>query len=136
MDIPKKNLAGSNRSCNITVGLLRTWKAFGDIEPPTRCNIYDGTRQTEYQVHVWEGRVDKSLHQNYRKPSHVCAIMPCTEGLFKARKFPSGCWHCMYGYINYCIATQPADYNNYLISKVCVYYFTKIPRYSYRYKII
>ena len=106
---------------------MRTWKAFGDIEPPTRCKIYDGTRQTEYQIPVWEGMVDKSLHQNYRKPSHVCAIMPCTEGLFGARKFPTGCLHCMYGYINYCIATQHADYSNYLISKVCVYYFKKIP---------
>ena len=36
-------------------------------------------------IHVQEGRVDKSLHQNYRKPSHVCAIMSCTEGAFKAR---------------------------------------------------
>ena len=38
----------------------------------SRCKIYDGTRQTEYQIHIQEGRVDKSLHQNYRKPSHVC----------------------------------------------------------------
>ena len=107
---------------------MRSWKAFGDIEPPTISQIYDGTCQTEYQIHVWEGRVDKSLQKNYRKPSYVCgAITPCTEGLFKARKFPSGCWHCMYGYINYCIATQPADYNNYLISKVCVYYYKKFP---------
>ena len=90
----------------------------------SRCKIYDGTRQTEYQIHVREGRVDKSLHQNfYRKPSHVCAIMPCTEGLFKARKFPSGCWHCTHGYRHYSIATQPADYNYYLISKLCVYLF-------------
>ena len=85
----------------------------------SRCKIYDRTRQTEYHIHVQEGRVDKSLHQNYRKPSRVCAIMPCTEGSFKARKFPSGCWHCMYGYTNYSIATQPADYNDYLISKLC-----------------
>ena len=89
----------------------------------SRCKIYDGTRQAEYQIHVREGRVDKSLHQKYRIPSHVCAIMICTECLFKARKFPSGCWHCTYGYTNYGIATQPADYNNYLICKVCVYYF-------------
>ena len=102
------------------------WKAFGDIEQ-SRCKFCDGTRQTEYQIPVREGRNDKSLHQNYRKPSHVCAIMPCTEGLFKARKFPSGCWHCMYGYTNYCIATQPADYNDYLISKLCVYHLKKIP---------
>ena len=107
---------------------MRTWKPSATLSvQQSRCKIYDGTRQTEYQIHVWEGRVDKSLHQNYRKPSHVRAVMPCTEGLFKARKFPSGCWHCMYGYINYCIATKPADYNNYLISKVCVYYFKQIP---------
>ena len=83
----------------------------------SRCKIYDGTRQPEYQIHVQEGRVDKSLHHNYRKLSHVCAIMPCTEGSFsdKARKFSSGCWHCMYGYSNYSIATQPADYNDYCI---------------------
>ena len=62
------------------------------------CKIYDGTRQTEYQIHVLEGRVDKSLHQNYREPSHVCAIMPCTEGLFKAHKFPPGCCPCIYSY--------------------------------------
>ena len=91
------------------------------------CKIYDGIRQTEYQIHVQEGRVDKSLHQNYRKPCHVCAIMPCTEGVFKARKFPSGCWRCMYGYAHYSIATQPADYNDYLISKLCAYYLKKIP---------
>ena len=132
LSLPVNGYAQGKSSClqpilQHTSRPMRTWKAFGDIEPPTRCKIYDGTRQTEYQIHVWEGRVDKSLHQNYRKPSHVCVIMPCTEGLFGARKFPSGCWHCMYGYINYCIATQPADYSNYLISKVCVYYFKKIP---------
>ena len=66
----------------------------------------------------------------------VCAIMPCMEALFKAREFPPGCWHCMYGYINYCIATQPADYNNYLISKVCVYYLKKFPDATYRYQMI
>ena len=123
MNMPKNNLAASNRSCNIPVGLCvgPTWKASATLSlQQSRCKIYDGTCQTEYQIHVWEGRVDKSHHQNYRKPSHVCAIMPCTKGLFKARKFPSGCWHCMYGYVNYCIATQPADYNNYLISKVCL----------------
>ena len=30
----------------------------------SRCEVYDGTRHTEYQIHVREGRVDKSLHQN------------------------------------------------------------------------
>ena len=124
MDMPKKHLAAPNRSCNIPVGLGVHGKPSATLSlQQSRCKIYDGTRQTEYQIHVWKGKVDKSLHQNYRKPSHVCAIMPCTEGLFKARTFPSGCWHCMYGYINYCIATQSADYNNYLISKVCFYYF-------------
>ena len=131
--MPKKNLAASNRSCNIPVGLCVHGKPSATLSlQQSRCKIYDGTRHTEYQVHVWEGRVEKSLHQNYRKPSHVCAIMPCTEGLFKARKFPSGCWHYMYGYINYCIDTQPADYNNYLISKVCVYFYFLNPRRSYR----
>ena len=97
------------------------WKPSATVSlQQSRCKIYDGTRQTEYQIHVHEGNVDKSLHQSYRKPSHVCAIMPCTEASFKARKFPSGCWHCMYGYTNYSIATQPADYNDYLISKLCV----------------
>ena len=128
MDMPKTNLAASNRSCNIPVGLCVHGKPSATLRlQQSRCKIYYGTRQTEYQIHVWEGRVDKSLHQNYRKPSHVCAIMPCTEGLFNARKFPSGCWHCMYGYINYYIVPQPVDYNNYLISKVCVYYLNKIP---------
>ena len=131
MDMPKTNLAASNRSCNIPVGLCVHGKPSATLRlQQSRCKIYDGTRQTEYQIHVWEGRVDKSLHLcvwNYRKPSHMCAIMSCKEGLFKARKFPSGCWHCMYGYINYCIASQPADYNNYLISKVWVYYLNKIP---------
>ena len=127
MDMPKTNLAASSRSCNIAVGLCAHGKPSATLcLQQSRCKNYDGTRQTEYQIHVWEGRVDKSLHQNYIKPSHVCAIMPCTEGLFKARKFPPGCWYCMHGYINYCIATQPADYNNYLISKVCVYYLNKI----------
>ena len=125
--MPKKNLAASNRSCNIPVGPCVHGNPSATLSlQQSRCKIYDGTRQTECQINVWEGRVDKSLHQNYRNPSHVCAIMPCTEGLFKERKFPPGCWHCMYGYINYCIATQPADYNNYLISKVCVYYLKKI----------
>ena len=99
-----------------TLSLQQSWR-----------QIYDGTRHTEYKIHVQEGRVDKSLHQNYRKPSHVCAIMPCTECSFKARKFPSGCWHCMYDYTHYSIATQPADYNDYLISKLCVYYLEQIP---------
>ena len=120
--MPKKNLAASNRSCNIGLcvhGKHSTTLSFQQ----SRCKIYDGTRQTEYQIHVWEGRFDKSFHQNYRKPSHVCAIMPCTECLFKLDcKFPSGCWHCIYGYINYCIATQPADYNNYLIYKVFFFF--------------
>ena len=90
----------------------------------SRCEIYDGTRQTEYQIHVREGRVDKSFHQNYRKPSHVCAIMPYTEGLFKAPSF-----HQAVGlaHTHYSIATQHADYNDYLISKLCVYYFKKVP---------
>ena len=137
MDMPKSNLATSNRACNIPVGLCVHGKPSATLSlQQSRCTIYDGTRQTEYQIHVLEGRVDKSLHQNYRKPSHVCAIMPCTEGVFKARKFPPGCWHCMYGYINYCIASQPADYNNYLISKVWVYNLNKIPRCSYRYQMI
>ena len=117
--MPQKNLAASNRSCNIPVGPCVHGNPSATLSlQQSRCKIYDGTHQTQYQIHVWEGRVDKSLHQNYRNPSHVCAIIPCTDGLFKARKFPSGCWHCMYGYINYCIAAQPADYNNYLIAKV------------------
>ena len=105
-----------------TYQYLRPMEAFGNILnlQQSRCKIYDRTRQTEYHIHVQEGRVDKSLHQNYRKPSHVCAIMPCTEDTFKARKFPSGCWHCMYRHTNYSIATKPNDYNDYLISKLCV----------------
>ena len=47
------------------------WKAFSDILSiqQSRCKIYEGTRQTKYQnlIHVREERVDKSLHQNYRK---------------------------------------------------------------------
>ena len=140
-------LAPSNRSCNIPVRPISTPSCRPCCGKPlttlsihavqqSRCKIYDGTRQTEYQIHVLrEGTVDKSLHQNYRKPSHVCAIMPCTEGLFKARKFPQGCWPCMYGYTYYSIATQPADYHDYLISKLYVYYL-KIPCCSYRYKMI
>ena len=84
----------------------------------SRCKIYDGTRQTEYQIHVRDGMVDKSLHQNYRKQSHMCASISCTGGLFRVRKFPSGCWPCMYGYTHYSVATQHADYNDYLIFKL------------------
>ncbi len=128
MDMPKKNLAASNRSCNTPVGLCVHGKPSATLRlQQSRCKIYYGTCQTEYQIHVWEGRVDNSLHQNYRKPSHVCAIMPCTEDTFKARKFPSGCWHCMYRHKNYSIATKPNDYNDYLISKLCVQYLKKIP---------
>ena len=82
----------------------------------SRCKIYDGTRQTEYKIHVREGMVHKSLHQNYRKSSHVCAIMPCTKGLFKPRKFSSGCWPWLVRLYTYSTATQPADYHDYLIS--------------------
>ena len=122
MDMPKENLPASNRSCNIgPTSTCVLWKPLATLSlQQSRCKIYDRTRQTEYQIHVQEGRVDKSLHQNYRKPSHVCAIMPCTEDTLKARKFPSGCWHCMYGHTNYSIATKPNDYNDYLISKLCV----------------
>ena len=133
--MPKKNPAASSRSCNIPVSHISTpscspccGKPFSTLSlRQSPCKIYDGTRQREYQIHVREGRVDKSLHQNYREPSHVCAIMPCTEGVFKARKFPPGCWPYMYGYTHYYIATQPADYNDYLISKSCAYYLNKIP---------
>ena len=117
MDMPKNNIAASNRSCNTPVRPISTRSS--------RCNIYDETRQTEYHIHVWEGRVDKSLHRNYRQPSRACAIMSHTEGLCKARKFPSGCWPCMYGCRYFSIATQPADYHDYLIYKLCVYYFFK-----------
>ena len=126
--MPKKNTIVSNRSCNIPVYVspILYGKSSATLSiPQSRFEIYNGTRHTEYQIHVWEGRVDKSLHQNYRKTSRVCAIMPCTKGLFNSRKFPSGCWHCMYGYTNYSIATQPTDYNDYLKSKLCVYYFAK-----------
>ena len=131
--MPKKNVASSNRSCNIPVRLISIPSRNPCCGKPSttlglqqsRCKFYDETRQPKYQIHAQEGMVDKSLHQNYRKPSHVCAIMSCTEGLFKARIFPSGCWPCMYGYTYYSIATQPADYHNYLISKLCVYYFKK-----------
>ncbi len=114
------------RSCNIPVRTISTCCG----KPSTtlglqqsQCKIHDGTRQPEYQIHVREGRVDKSFRQNYRKPSHVCAIMSCTDGLFNARMFQSGCWPCMYGYTYYSIATQPVDYRDYLISKLYVYLF-------------
>ena len=69
----KKNLAFSNRSCNIPVRPISTPSCSPCCGKPSatfslqqsRCTIYDGTRQTEYQIHVREGRVDKSLHQNY-----------------------------------------------------------------------
>ena len=41
----------------------------------SRCKIYDGTCQTEYQIHIRERRVHKSFHRNYRKPLHVCPII-------------------------------------------------------------
>ena len=49
------------------------WKHLATLSlQQSRCKIYDRTRQTECQIHVQEGRVDKSLYQNYRKPSHMC----------------------------------------------------------------
>ena len=81
MDMPKTNLAASIRSCNISVRPRNTPSCSPYCGKPSatlslqqsRCKIYDGTRQTEYQIHVRDGKVDKSLHQNYRKQSHVCA---------------------------------------------------------------
>ena len=130
MDIHKNNLAASNRSCNIPVRPISTpscspccGKHSETLSlQQSRCKMYDGTRQTEYQILVR----GEGLTRHFTRTTEnrlMCAIIPCTEGLFKARKFPLGCWPCTYGYTHYYIATQPADYNEYLISKLCVYLF-------------
>ena len=141
MDIPKKNVAASHRSCNIPV-VLYVRPIYGKPSATlslqqSRCKIYDGTPPDRIPNPRMGGKGWQVTSPELQKTvACVCAIITCTEGVFKAREFPSGCWHCMYGYINYCIATQPADYNNYLISKVCVYYLKTIPDATYRYQMI
>ena len=66
MDMPQKSLAASNRSCNIPLRPVSTHSMgcmqvcsmqpmlwfFDDIHPPTITKLEDGTRQTEYQIHM------------------------------------------------------------------------------------
>ena len=129
--MPKKNLAASKRSCNIGLPVrpISTPPCSPCCGKPSttlslqqsRCNIYDGTRQTKSTY----GK--ERLTSNFTRTTENGRMFVQSSHARKAYTFPSGCWPCMHGYTHYSIAPQPADYNDYLISKLCAYYYLLIP---------
>ena len=126
MDMPKKNLAASNRSCNIPVGICVHGKPLATLSPQHGVRFMMGhARPNTKSTYGREGLTSHFTRttENRRMCVQSCHARKACPGHASSHQAVG----IAYGYINYCIATQPADYSNYLISKVCVCYFLKIP---------
>ena len=116
--MPKKNLAASNRFCNIPVRPISPPSSSPCCGKPSttlglqqsRCKIYDGTHQPEYQIH---GREWLTSHFTRTTENRRMCVQSCHAWKACSRH---ACSHqavglaCTY----YPIATQPADYYDYL----------------------